>query len=122
LTRQEATVDAPRIGNVLYPVDDLDAAVAFYRDALGLPLKFTDGDRYAGLDGGGTTLALVGGGEDVTAGAPAAAIRVGDVAAAVERATAAGATLLRGPERGPHEIRAALRDPAGNVLVLYTPA
>jgi len=48
LTRQEATVDAPRIGNVLYPVDDLDAAVAFYRDALGLPLKFTDGDRYAG--------------------------------------------------------------------------
>jgi catechol 2,3-dioxygenase-like lactoylglutathione lyase family enzyme len=115
-------VDTPRIGNVLYAVGDLPAAVAFYRDALGLPLKFTDGDRFAGLDGGGVTLALLSADEDVTAGAPAAAIRVGDVAAAVERATSAGATLLRGPEQGPHEIRAALRDPAGNVVVLYTPA
>ncbi len=115
-------MDAPRIGNVLYPVDDLAAAVAFYRDGLGLPLRFTDGDRFAGLDGGGVTLALVGADEDVTAGAPAAAIKVPDVAAAVARATEAGATLLRGPARGPHEVRAALRDPAGNVVVLYSPA
>jgi predicted enzyme related to lactoylglutathione lyase len=113
-------VDTPRIGNVLYAVDDLAAAVAFYRDALGLPLKFTDGTRFAGLDGGGVTLALVGADEDVTAGAPAAAFKVTDVPAAVERATAAGAVLLRAPEQGPHEIRAVVRDPAGNAVVLYS--
>jgi catechol 2,3-dioxygenase-like lactoylglutathione lyase family enzyme len=27
-------------------VDDMDAAVAFYRDGLGLKLKFQDGERY----------------------------------------------------------------------------
>lgn len=112
-------MEAPRIGNVLYAVDDLDGAVAFYRDALGLPVKVRDGTRYAGLDGGGVTLALVTADEDVAAGTPAAAIRVADVPAALARAVAAGAVLLRGPEAGPHEIRAALRDPAGNVVVLY---
>ena len=113
-------MDTPRIGNVLYAVDDVDAAVAFYRDALGLPLKFQDGARFARLDGGGVTLALVGADEDVTAGAPAAALKVPDVAAAMERAAAAGATVLRRPQQGPHEIRAVLRDPAGNVVVLYS--
>jgi catechol 2,3-dioxygenase-like lactoylglutathione lyase family enzyme len=113
-------METPRIGNVLYAVDDLDAAVRFYRDGLGLPLKFQDGERFAGLDGGGVTLALVGAAENVTEGAPAAAIEVADVARAVERAVAAGASLLRGPEEGPHEIRAVVRDPAGNILVLYT--
>ncbi|HEY3003425.1 MAG TPA: VOC family protein [Kribbellaceae bacterium] len=105
---------------MLYAVDNVDTAVQFYRDALGLPLKFQDGARFAGLDGGGVTLALVSADEDITSGAPAAAIKVADVAAAVDRAIAAGATLLRGPDEGPHEIRAAVRDPAGNIVVLYT--
>lgn len=113
-------METPRIGNVLYAVDDMAAAVAFYRDALGLPLKFQDGSRFAAMNGGGVVLALLGDDEDVTAGAPAAAIKVADVAAAVERATAAGAVLLRAPEQGPHEIRAVVRDPAGNAVVLYS--
>ncbi len=113
-------MQTPRIGNVLYAVDDLDAAVAFYRDALGLPLNFQDGTRFAAMNGGGVVLALVGADEDVTAGAPAASIKVDDLDAAVDRATAAGATLLRAPERGPHELRAVIRDPAGNTVVLYS--
>ena len=113
-------MDTPRIGNVLYAVDDVTAAVAFYRDGLGLPLTFQDGTRYAALNGGGVVLALVGADQDITGGVPAAAIKVTDVDAAVERATAAGATVLRAPERGPHEIRAVLRDPAGNTVVLYS--
>ena len=112
-------MDRSRIGSVLYHVGDLDAAVAFYRDTLGLPLTFTDPGRYAALDGGGVTFALVTGEEDVTSGEPAVAVKVDDVAAAVARVTAAGATLLRSPETGPHEIRAVVRDPAGNAVVLY---
>ena len=32
----------------------------------------------------------------------------------------AGAELLRGPEEGPHESRAVLKDPAGHPLIVYT--
>ncbi|WP_034483495.1 VOC family protein [Actinomadura oligospora] len=111
--------DLPRLGTVLYPAQDVEQAVAFYRDELGLTLKFQDGDRFAAFEGGGTTFAIAGPEEDVTGGAPAASFKVEDVAATVERLTAAGATLVRGPEEGPHEIRAVLRDPAGSPLVLY---
>ncbi|GLW62689.1 hypothetical protein Arub01_09330 [Actinomadura rubrobrunea] len=110
-----------RIGNVLYVAEHLDEAVRFYRDALGLAVKFTDGDRFAAFDGGGATFAVAGPDEDVTDGVPAVSFKVADVAATVERVTAAGARLVRGPEDGPHETRAVLRDPAGNAFVLYSP-
>jgi predicted enzyme related to lactoylglutathione lyase len=107
-----------RIGNVLYPTADVATAVRFYRDALGLNVKFQDGDRFAALDGGGTTFAIAGPEEQVVP-EPAVSFKVDDVAAMVGRLTAAGAELIRGPEEGPHEIRAVLRDPAGNSFVLY---
>lgn len=109
-----------RIGNALYPVQDLEQAVAFYRDGLGLAVKFQDGARFAALDGGGTTFALAGPEEDVTGGEPAVSFEVDDVAAKVRKLTAAGAQVVRAPEEGPHEIRAVLRDPAGNPFVLYS--
>jgi predicted enzyme related to lactoylglutathione lyase len=107
-----------RIGNVLYGADDMAAAVAFYRDGLGLEVKFQDGERFAALDGGGTTFALAAPEEQVAAG-PVVSFKVDDVAATTERLIAAGAELVRGPEDGPHEIRAVLRDPAGNSFVVY---
>lgn len=111
--------DAPTVGNVLYPAGDIDAAVAFYGGTLGLPVKFQDGDRYAALDGGGVTFALASSAEDVAGGRVAASIRVDDVAAAVQRAVAGGATIVRPPEEGPHETRAVLADPWGNPVVVY---
>jgi predicted enzyme related to lactoylglutathione lyase len=104
--------------NVLYPVKNLDEALAFYRDGLGLAVKFTDGDRYASLEDG---FALAGPEEDVTGGVPAATFKVTDVAATVERLTAAGAQLIKPAEEGPHEVRAVLRDPAGNPFIVYAP-
>ena len=109
-----------KIGNAMYPSKDVNAAVAFYRDGLGLGLKFQDGDRFAALDGGGTTFAIAGAEEDVTGGEPAVSFKVEDVAATVGKLTAAGGTLVRGPEEGPHEIRAVLRDPDGNPFVVYS--
>jgi predicted enzyme related to lactoylglutathione lyase len=107
-----------RIGNVLYTAEDVTAAVRFYRDALGLTVKFQDGDRFAALDGGGTTFAIAGPEEQIVR-EPAVSFKVDDVAAMTDTLTAAGAELVRGPEEGPHEIRAVLRDPAGNPFVLY---
>ncbi|MFC4115953.1 VOC family protein [Nonomuraea zeae] len=105
-----------RLANVLIPVADLDEAIAFY----GLPVKFRDGDRFAALDGGGVTVALAGPAEHVTSSA-APSYKVDDVAAAVRELSARGGEVVREPEKGPHETRAVLRDPSGNVFVLYSP-
>jgi len=112
---------APRIGQVLHPVSDVRAAVDFYRQAFGFTTKFVDGERYAALDAGGTTLALASPEEDLTGGAPAAAVRVTDVPAAVADVVEAGGQILRAAESGPHESRAVIRDPWGNTLVVYGP-
>jgi predicted enzyme related to lactoylglutathione lyase len=112
---------AQKLGNVLIPVDDLDKAVTFYTEVLGLKLKFRDGDRFAALDGGGVTVALAGPEEQVAGTVTAPSYKVGDVAEAVRDLTAAGAEAISGPEAGPHETRAVLRDPSGNVFVLYAP-
>lgn len=109
------------IGNVLYPVPDVDEAIAFYGGALGLSVKFQDGARYAALDGGRATFAIAGPEEDVTGGRPAASIKVADVAKTVAELEKAGATVVRSPSDGPHETRAVIVDPWGNPLVLYAP-
>ncbi|GAA3196019.1 VOC family protein [Actinocorallia longicatena] len=111
---------SPKVGNVMYPAEDVAKAVAFYTEGLGLKVKFADGTRFAALDGGGVTFAIAGEEEDLV-GAPAASFKVEDVAAAVDRLVAAGAEVLRAAEEGPHEIRAVLRDPAGNPFVVYAP-
>jgi predicted enzyme related to lactoylglutathione lyase len=110
-----------KIGNVLHPVTDVGAAVAFYTKALGLGTKFVDGDRYAALDAGGTTLALAGPAEDITGGVPAASFKVPDVAATLAEITASGGSVLRDPEQGPHEVRAVAKDPWDNTMIIYGP-
>ena len=39
-----------KLGNVFYRVPDMDAAVTFYSQVLGLPLKFRDGNNWAAFD------------------------------------------------------------------------
>lgn len=109
-----------KLGMVVHPVGNLSEAVSFYRDALGLEVKFRDGDRFCALDVGGTTLALAAREEALTAG-PAVSLKVEDVDRAVEALVAAGARVLRPAEAGPHERRAVLRDPDGNSMVIYGP-
>ncbi|HZR35593.1 MAG TPA: VOC family protein [Nevskia sp.] len=102
---------------MLCPVEDLDAAVAFYHDVLGLPVKFRDGGRYCALDAGGYTLGLAAREERIVDNA-APAFHVEDLDAAVAAMLASGASMVRPPERGPHELRAVLRVPGGNTVVL----
>jgi len=112
---------AARIGQVLYPVPDVAAAVDFYTQAFGFATSFVDRRRYAALDAGGTTLALAASEEDLTGGAPAAAVKVADVSGAVADVVKAGGRVLRAAETGPHESRAVVSDPWNNVLVVYGP-
>ncbi|MFE2188636.1 VOC family protein [Streptomyces sp. NPDC059455] len=113
--------DPVKIGNVLRPVADVDAAMRFYIETFGLAMKFVDGDRYAALDAGGTTLALAGPTEDVTGGMPAASFKVPNVNSALGALVQGGGAIVREPEQGPHEVRAVARDPWGNTVVIYGP-
>ena len=108
-----------RVGNIILPVSDLDRAVAFLGDVIGLPLKFRDGDRWAAFDAGGLTLAVAGPEEHPPGGLPAVSFKVEDVDAAAARLVEAGADVVGEPVRGEHEARLAFRDPDGNVFFVY---
>lgn len=110
----------PQLRQILLPAPDLDAALAFYAELLGLPLKLRDGDRFAALDGGGATVALLGAEDRDPAAGAAPALRVTSVDAVAERLRAAGVEI-DGPVDGPHERRLEVRDPSGNPVLLYSP-
>jgi predicted enzyme related to lactoylglutathione lyase len=111
-----------QLRQVVQPVGDVAAAAQFYEAAFGFAVKFTDGDRFAALDAGAVTLALAGPAEDVTDGAAAPAVKVPDVAGVLRQVVAAGGALVRKAEKGPHEVRAVVQDPWGNLVVVYASA
>lgn len=109
-----------KIGQLIIPVDDISAALAFYHDALGMQVLFRDGDRYAAVHDGAATLALAAPQEQSALGRAQIAFKVDDVAATAEQLLARGVAV--GPViRGEHELRAVAEDPSGNPLVLYGP-
>ncbi len=113
---------------------DYDAAVRFYRDALGMAeLANYDSERGRAvlLDAGVATVEIgddghVGYVDDLEVGhrvAPAirVALEVDDAAAATEALVAAGATLVAPPTRTPWDsLNSRLDAPAGLQLTLFT--
>ena len=116
-------------------VDDLDAALALYRDALGLPEHAdwegeTPGARIAILDAGRATLELVNDAQAAAidaievgsrvAGPIRIAFEVGDSEAVAARLVAAGAEQLGPPVTTPWNDRnVRLRAPGGPQLTLF---
>jgi predicted enzyme related to lactoylglutathione lyase len=96
------------------PVDDLDAAIAFYAH-LGHALLWRDGDHAAGLKLPGSDAELV----VHTDRRPAeTCLLVASVPEAIARLTAAGAELAYGPIAIRVGRYARLRDPWGNALAI----
>ncbi len=133
-THVEDGVGPVRELRVALTVEDFDAALAFYRDALGLEeleaLAVDDG-RVVILDAGRATLELVNEGQarmidDIEVGRRVAgpvrlALEVDDSAATAEALTQAGAELLGGPVDTPWRDRnVRLRAPDGMQLTLFT--
>ncbi|MDW5594847.1 VOC family protein [Conexibacter stalactiti] len=110
-----------RVGHVLLPADDVGASIGFLTEVLGFGLRFRDGDRYAAIDGGGTTLAVAAKAEQPRADQVAVGIRVADLDAVAARLEAAGTPLLGAIAESEHERRLSFLDPAGNVFVAYEP-
>lgn len=109
------------VRSVLLAVADMDAACRYYGEGLGMTPLLRDGDRYAAFAAGGYNIALSGSAQAMP-DPVAVSLRVADVRSALERAVAAGATLVEEPSRHEHEMRAAVRDPDGHLFYLYSPA
>jgi len=113
-----------RLGYVILYVEDLEASVAFYRDVVGLPYKFTDAG-YAEFGTDGTRFALYERrraewltGRTVTPG-PAAEIVliVEDVDAYADRLASLGVSVLSGPADRPWGHRTLhIADPDGFIV------
>ena len=118
---------------VALTVDDFDAALAFYRDTLGLPLleAWSDDGRVVLLDAGRATLELLDArhAEAVdrievgrrVAGPVRLALEVEDSSAMSEQLQAAGATHIAGPIVTPWQhSNVRLEAPDGMQLTLFT--
>jgi methylmalonyl-CoA/ethylmalonyl-CoA epimerase len=117
-------------------VDDFDAALAFYRDTLGLEMRdMWIGERARGvlLEAGRATLELFDEGQAAmvdeievgrrVAGTVRLAFEVDDSRAASVRLVDAGAELLGGPLETPwHDVNVRVVAPDGMQLTLFTPA
>lgn len=114
------------IGQIMVPTHDLERAIAFYRDRLGLRFLFQAPPNMAFLDCGGVRL-MLGVPENPEFDHPASVIyyRVDDIDAAHDRLAQAGVPFRETPRRvadlGSHVLWLAFfEDPDGNALALMS--
>jgi predicted enzyme related to lactoylglutathione lyase len=99
---------------------DVTRTVRFYTEALGIGLKFQDGERWAQFDLGGVGFAIASPSE-FPAGASGSVLvfEVDDLARSVAAVIAAGGSIVDQRDMGSHGSVATLRDPDGNLLQLF---
>jgi predicted enzyme related to lactoylglutathione lyase len=102
---------------------DVELLRDFYASALGLPIRFQDGDRWCQLNAGRADIAL-GNGEEAHPVVQGTAVvyQVDDLTAASQRVVAAGGSVLATRDMGSHGQVATCRDVEGNDFRLFTPA
>ena len=121
------------IVNVRYMVDDVEDAVAFYREHFGFEVRSSFAPAFADVVRGNLRLLLSG--PASSAGRPMPDGRVpgpggwnrihfivDDIAADVERLRAAGLTFRNDIVTGPGGQQILLEDPSGNPIELFQPA
>ena len=102
---------------VLFRVGDLEAAIVFYRDFLGLHLEFQQEEwKWAEFNAGNVTLTLCGGKQ---AGGGTIALAVADLEAAWEEVQAKGIKVKRALHQLSTCWHLEILDPAGNIVILH---
>jgi predicted enzyme related to lactoylglutathione lyase len=113
-----------RVNNAHYWTKDMDAAIAFYREVLGLDLRMRAGEDWAELDCGGATVALHGtreGHAPPQAGATVV-FEVDDLDAASRALRGRGVAFEGEVSEVPGYGRfASFRDPDGNLMQIFQP-
>ena len=115
-----AVASPKRVQNVFVVAKEPASLHAFYEGALGLPMKFRDGDRWIQYGVGNTNVALA----CLEEAAPATSglvmvLEVDDFEGAQERIVAAGGQVLGLRDMGSHGAVLSLRDPEGNLVQLF---
>lgn len=119
-----SAADPWSVGQAALAVDDIDAAVAFYRDTLGVPFIAQPGPKLAFFDCGSLRLMLSSGGGDAANGCTLY-FEVADIDRRCAELQDRG-VKFDGPPQVIHaaedyELRMAFfRDPAGNLLALMS--
>ena len=111
------------VSTVWLPVNDMQQALRFYGDTLGLPVKERDGD-WAEVDADGLTIGLNARDSEQPGregGAVIAFRPEGSIDDAVEQLKGKGVDFAGGITDQPWGRIAAFHDPDGNVLELYEP-
>jgi len=121
--------------SVRYIVDDADAAVAFYRDALGFEVVLRPGPGFAVLSRGplrlllseprgpgGAAQAMPDGRRPEAGGWNRIQLEVADLGAEVESLRGAGARLRGEIVHGRGGDQILVEDPSGNPIELFAPA
>jgi catechol 2,3-dioxygenase-like lactoylglutathione lyase family enzyme len=111
-------MEVEQVDFVSLPTRDTERAVAWYRDALGLPLsRYTEAE----IETPNVTLSFWNPeeqGETFVANENGIALRVADVEAAVEELRVAGAEVIGIQDSGVCHM-GFVKDPDGNVLILH---
>jgi len=113
---------ASGVATVWLPVRDMDRAVSFYSDTLGLTVKDRDGD-WSEIDAGGLTIGL-NAREEATGNGGGAVITFqpdSSIDEEVERLTRAGVHFTGGISDHPWGRVAPFKDSEGNDLQFYGP-
>lgn len=110
-------MDIQRLQNVYLVARQPGALNAFYESALGLKVKFRDGERWIQY-GAGVALASLDEAKPAASGA-VPVFEVDDFDGAQERIVAAGGQVLGMRDMGSHGAVLSLRDPEGNVVQLF---
>lgn len=115
-----------KIGQIAIPVSDVDRAIAFYRDVLGLQFLFRAGENLAFFDCGGVRI-LLDKPEDAGFASHSSVVyfSVAEIRASFDELTQRGAEAIREPHLiarvGDREVwMAFFRDPHRNVLALMS--
>jgi catechol 2,3-dioxygenase-like lactoylglutathione lyase family enzyme len=116
----ERPIVVDRLDLVFYWVSDMDRAVSFYRDVLGLQLLRQDSATWAEFDAGGRRFALhsAGEGQPVGGGGATAVFAVGDLNRAKSELAARGVTFTHEGDVEGYARFASFLDPDGNSVQL----
>lgn len=112
-------MSARKIQNVFYVTENMDRTLEFYERALGLKLKFRDGERWAQFTLGDASFSLSSR-DEAPQGAQGATVvfEVADIDSCKTMIVSNGGTIVSERDMGSHGKTLAFRDPAGNIVQL----
>lgn len=109
-----------KLQNVYYVTRDMERAVAFYRDTLGLSLSFQDGSKWTQMKAGDVNFSLAAPEEGADGATGAVVIfEVDDIDASKSALESGGGSVIEARDMGDHGRALTFRDPDGNLVQLF---